>query len=28
LGADGVVAPGEQVNDERRPDPDAGSSSA
>ena len=28
LGVDGVVAPGEQVSDERRPNPDAGSSSA
>jgi len=27
LGADGVVAPGEQVSDERRPDPNAGPSS-
>ncbi len=28
LGADGVIAPGEQVSDERRPDPNAGTSSA
>ena len=28
LGADGVVAPGEQMSDQRRPDPNAGPSSA